>query len=356
MKRRGAKAQRHKLAAVFPGIVLSVALSPYNWGEQPPSVKPAPSAAVRDSLERFHSIIPEGGKPRLLIDGAVEKPGLTMTEGPAWIHGKLFFSNYYMFWKKFGTSEEGGLCVWEPDGAWRVLNRDVQTCGTDPMQNGNLAACDLIHRSIIEMNPEGKVVGILADSFNGIPFGMPNDVIVDARGGIYFTDPVIAREGAAQPTKGIYCRDPRGKVSRVADCDENSFPNGLALSPDRNTLYLNDSWSTALWKFDVKSDGSLTNRRRFADLALSESRSSAEKKTTNADGMAVDSSGHLYVATDLGIQIFSPAGERLGVISFPTVPSNCKFGGGDLRTLYVTGGKRVYSIQTKQRGIGYPLR
>jgi gluconolactonase len=144
---------------------------------------------------------------------------------------------------------------------------------------------------------------------------------------------------------------PRGRQFFTAP-----HPYGLALSPDRKTLYLNDSWSAFLWKFDVKSDGSLTNRRRFADLALSESRRSAEKKTTNADGMAVDSSGHLYVATDLGIQVYSPAGQRLGVISFPTVPSNCKFGGGDLKTLYVTGGKRLYSVQTMQRGMEYPLR
>jgi gluconolactonase len=338
------------VAAVSRGIIIYAFLCTYGWSAQIPSVKPAPSASHRDSQDLFHSIIPEGEKPRLLIDGAHEKPGLTMTEGPAWIHGKLYFSNYYMFWKKFGTSEEGGLCVWEPDGSWRVLNRDIQTCGTDPMQNGNLAVCDLIHRSIIEINPEGKVIRILADSFNNIPFGMPNDLIVDARGGIYFTDPVIPRQGAKQPTKGVYYRDPQGKISRVVDFDENSFPNGLALSPDRKTLYLNDSWSTTIWKLDV-SDGALSKRRRFADLALTESSRKAKRKTTNADGMAVDSSGHLYVATDLGIQIFSPAGERLGVISFPTTPSNCKFGGSDLSTLYVTGGKRLYSIRTKQKGI-----
>jgi gluconolactonase len=317
------------------------------------TAKPSASGASSDMLS---SILPTGEKPRLLIDGAIEKPGLTMSEGPAWIHGRLYFSNYYMFWKKFGTSDEGGLCVYEPGGTWRVLNRDVQTCGADPLHNGNLAVCDLIHRCIIEMTPEGKVVGTLADSFNGIPFGMPNDVIVDAQGGIYFTDPVITSKGPKQPVKGVYYRAPGGKVVRAAEYPEDSFPNGMALSPDRKTLYLNDSWSTAIHRFDVLGDGSLANRRLFAELALAEGRRIAGKKTTNADGMTVDSSGNLYVATDTGIQVFDSSGKRLGVIRFPSVPSNCKFGGKDLSILYVTGGKRLYSVQTKQRGIEYPLK
>ncbi len=159
-------------------------------------------------LDKYYDIIPHGTEPKLLIDGSALEPGLTFTEGPAWMDGALYFSNYYMFHKPWGSSDEGGPIAMEPDGSFRVLNKNIQTNGIMPLGNGNLAVCDIRNHSIIEMTPEGEVVRTLVDSYNGVRLDGPNDLVIDARGGIYFTDPQGGREVKMQPGPTMYYLTP----------------------------------------------------------------------------------------------------------------------------------------------------
>ena len=85
--------------------------------------------ALNDN-DAYRAIVPADAEPRLLLDGEVSEPGLTFTEGPSWMNGALYFSNYYKFWKEWGSSDEGGLIRLTRDGRHTVLNRNVQTCGT----------------------------------------------------------------------------------------------------------------------------------------------------------------------------------------------------------------------------------
>ncbi|MBN1293713.1 MAG: SMP-30/gluconolactonase/LRE family protein [Candidatus Latescibacteria bacterium] len=304
---------------------------------------------------KYYTIIPRDAEPELVYDGSTEKPVLTFTEGPSWMNGALYFSNYYMFWKKWKTSDEGGLRVQYPDGTHKVLNKDVQTCGTIPLANGNIAVCDLIARAIVEMSPNGKFIRTLAAAYDGKKFGRPNDLVIDAKSGIYFTDPNNApKDAEKQPGNAIYYITPQGEVTRVTGLDEFGFPNGCVLSPDGDTFYVNDAQSVHIWQFDVNEDGTLSNKRLFTEVILPEERRKQKNPRSDSDGMTIDTHGNVYVATPMGIQIFDRDGKSIGIVTFPQPPSNCIFGGDDMKTLYATCRDRIYSIRTNAIGMSYP--
>ena len=314
------------------------------------------SAAEERRLERFHAIFPPGTTPKLLHDGGSQEPGLTFTEGPSWMNGRLYFSNYYMFWKPFGSVVEGGPMVMEPDGTFRILNRNMQTCGMIPLGNGNLAVCDIIGYRVIEMSPEGKMVRVLADKYEGIKLDGPNDLVIDAKGGIYLTDPQSGiKKKKTLPGRAVFYRTHEGKVVRVTAWNEFVFPNGCVLSPDGKTFYLDDSGSDTVWAFDVNPDGTLSKKRAFATLVAPEKEKKPGRRS-NADGMTIDSLGNIYVTAYGSLQVFDATGAFLGIVEFPKSPSNCIFGGKDMKTIYVTCTDRIYSVATNVTGLSYPPR
>jgi gluconolactonase len=158
--------------------------------------------------------------------------------------------------------------------------------------------------------PERKV---LVETFEGKPLQRLSDIVGDRKGGIYFT------EG---PTSSVYYLSAGGQVTRVA----NDIPgaNGIMLSPDEKTLYVTNTQAGIL-AYDVQPDGSIRNRRPFV------------KPEGGQDGLAVDAAGRLYVASQLGIQVFSPQGQHLGLIPTPRPTTTLAFAGPDKKTLYVIG-------------------
>ena len=150
----------------------------------------------------------------------------------------------------------------------------------------------------------------LANSFaDGRPLGRVNDVMADGKGGAYFT------------AGGAYHVSAEGVVTTVADQDIRS--NGIMLSPDGDTLYVTNN--TVVLAFDVQPDGTTRNRRDFGTL----------NGDTGGDGMAVDSTGRLYVTGNAGVHVLSPEGKHLGMIPTPRRPITLAFSGPDKRTLYV---------------------
>jgi gluconolactonase len=163
--------------------------------------------------------------------------------------------------------------------------------------------------AVMQLTPTRKVI---ADKFaDGSGLGRLNDLIVDGRGGAFFTQGALYHTTAA------------GAVTKVADV--TAFTNGVALSPDGRTLYVTDS--RTLLAFDVAADGSTSNKRTFATL----------KETTGfgGDGLEVDAEGRLYVTGDAGIYVFAKDGTELGVIPVPRRAITLAFAGPDRRTLYV---------------------
>lgn len=199
-----------------------------------------------------------------------------------------------------GTRGAGSISI-DTQGRIYAVER---TC-TEPL-NADLAGCREL-TSIGMIWPERRA---LANAFaDGRPLGRLNDLIVDDKGGAYFT------------VGGAYYVSGDGVVSVVAEQDIRS--NGIMLSPDGRTLYVTND--TEVLAFDVRNDGATANRRVFGSLA----------GDNGGDGMAVDSEGRLYVTGNRGVHVFASRGEYLGLIPTPRRPITLAFSGPGKRTLYV---------------------
>ncbi len=192
--------------------------------------------------------------------------------------------------------------------------------------------------------PKGSEA-MLADTFQGKPFTRPNDLIADKKGGVYFTDPANIPNPSLPPA--VYYLPPgNGTVIKVVD-DVN--PNGVTLSPDEKTLYVNSAGTGYVLAFDVQNNGTLTNRRNFAKyegLTVTDG-----KVVGGGDGFTVDTEGRLYTAAAGKIQVFTSQGRYLGSMTPSRRPQNLAFAGPDMKTLYIVGGGTVFKVQMQAQGI-----
>ncbi len=221
---------------------------------------------------------------------------------------------------------------------------------------GRIIAAQYSRKVSVLYPPESATV--LFDSYEGKPFIRPNDLVVDNKGGVYFTDcyevvrhPPLAINGPDRKPddlpQAVYYITPAGKLTRVAD--DIARPNGITLSPDGKTLYVNDWMGEYLLAYNVQSDGTLTNRRNFAKFDLAQQ---TDKGPVGAgDGLCIDSKSNTYSTTPAGVQVFSAKGEHLGNIVVPIwdnykiqVAQNCGFGGPGKQYLYVVGSGTVLRI------------
>jgi gluconolactonase len=201
-------------------------------------------------------------------------------------------------------------------------------------QRGRLIACQTGQRRIIAIDIASKAITVLATNFNGVNFSAPNDLIVDSANGVYFTDP-----HGSGPNESVYYVNTAGVVSQVASNMAN--PNGVILSPDERTLYvLPGGTPPRMMSFPVLSPGvvgpGVTN---FIPRG--------------SDGMAVDTQGNLYICQFGSVNqilVRAPSGQTLGSITFPEQPSNCTFGGTDMKTLFVTAGTSLYTCRMQATG------
>jgi len=165
-----------------------------------------------------------------------------------------------------------------------------------------------------------------------------------------------------QPGRTVYYVSPAGKITRIFKPNEFAMPNGLALTPDGKTLYVDntyddESWypvkskkGNFIWAYDVNADGTVSNGRKFCKLFLTEKVLDRKAKSSSADGMAIDKMGNIYVATFSGVQIFNNKGAYIGNINSPTFPVSCGFGGKDMKTLYIASFNHIYKIRTNMVG------
>jgi gluconolactonase len=310
----------------------------------------------------YEQIVAPDTKPQKLAEG------FTFTEGPTWLKGKLYYSDMYFKDHRAGdwtgSPARSRLIVMDPDGKWRMLSSGMQSNGTIAAKNGNLIVCDMFGHRVVEVEPStGRVVRVILDKINGKPIDGPNDLVMDAKGGLYITDPQFTpEEKKSQPGKQVYYVAPDGTAKIVIGPGEYAMPNGVELSPDGKTLYVNNTWlkpgENFVWAYDVADDGSLSNKRQFAKLDLTAAVMGASKPEdrvdSGADGTAVDTEGRYYVATRTGVQIFMPDGTYAGTIFVPQYPVSITFGGVNNDVLYMVGESSVWSIQTKVHGFRLP--
>ena len=258
-------------------------------------------------------------------DWELVSQGHKFTEGPAVdADGSVFFSDIPNN-RIHRIALDGKLTVFKEDSG----GANGLMFGPD----GRLYACQNGRKRIVAWSRAGKE-SVIAEGVES------NDLAVNSRGEIYFTDPTHKR---------VWFIDASGNKRVVHEGID--FPNGVRFSPDHSFLNVTDTAGRWVWSFLVQPDGALTDGVPFHRLEIPDEVESGPLRS-GADGMTVDSEGFLYVATKLGIQICDPAGRVVGILRKPqsTDPSNVVFGGPDLQTLYVTSGDKVFRRWIRRKG------
>src|SRR5262245_11641971 len=305
-------------------------------------------------------VAPATGQEEILAPGA--KPVLLQEqgacEGPAW-H------------TEFGllTSGSGHINRRDREGKMNVYREHAGTNGLLFDRDGRLMMCEPVRRRVSRLEKDGKLT-VLTDSYEGKKYNQPNDLTIDTKGRIYFSDPRYGSrdnmeivDSAGRKIEGVYRIDPDGKVTRII-AHEVDRPNGLVVTPDDKYLFVADNNNNTvggarkLYRFDLKADGTVdfVSQKVIHDW----------KNTRGPDGMKLDATGRLFVAAGLnrqnppyetqakptaGVYVFSPAGDLLEFIPIPRdETTNCAFGGDDLKTLFVTAGGSLWSIRVNTPG------
>lgn len=199
--------------------------------------------------------------------------------------------------------------------------------------------------------PKGQEA-TLSDNFDGKPYGRPNDLVVDKKGGVYFSEPgpnaTPGQPAVAPPlSPAVYYVPPGGKSLRIAE--GIGRPNGIQLSPDEKTLYVNDTAGEYLLAFDIKPDGTVGNRRNFAKYPTV-NKTPTGAFNSGADGLAIDNEGRVYCVSIGGVHVFSPKGELLGTIPLSLQGQNLAFAGADKKTLYIVGRGAAFKVRLLAAG------
>ncbi|MEO8678310.1 MAG: SMP-30/gluconolactonase/LRE family protein [Vicinamibacterales bacterium] len=315
-------------------LLLLVAVASAAFAQAPP-----PPQATETVATAIPGVVAAGTKVEVI------KGGFTGTEGPiALPDGSLIFTE-------------------TPANRITKIDKDNQTSTFLENSNGsNGLAFDSKGRLISVQTTPGKTrIGVvyptgqeatLSDNYDGKPYGRPNDLVVDKKGGVYFSEPgPNATPGQPAPTPplppAVYYVPPGGKSLRIAD--DIPRPNGIQLSPDERTLYVNNTSGEYVLAFDINADGSVKNKRNFAKYP-NVAQVPAGGVTSGADGLAVDSQGRLYVVATGGVHVFSPKGELLGTIPVSLQPQNIAFAGADKKTLYIVGRGSAWKVRLLAEG------
>ncbi len=296
------------------------------------------SVEIRDP--RFREVVGE--------QVAFEKiaTGFLFTEGPLW-HAR---EGYLLFSDMPGDH----LRRWsERDGVTTFRKPCNQSNGLAWDPQGRLIACEHSSSSLTRTEFDGRIT-TLASHWQGRELNSPNDVVVDGRGAIYFSDPTYGRSefyGRPRPTeldfRGVYrvVPDAGGKegphaLSLLAD--DFGQPNGLCFSVDGKRLFVNDTERKHIRVFDLRADGSAAGGEVWAETV--------GEGDGAPDGMKIDTQGNLYCCGPGGIHVFDPQAKCLGVIKVPEYTANFAWGDADGQSLYITASTSVYRIRTRVPG------
>jgi gluconolactonase len=323
-------------------------------------------------------IVPEGAKLELLFTRTAKING-GLTEGPAVApDGSIYFTDM-----PFGP-DPGMIMRFDPQTRKvTVFSADSgKANGLTCDANGDLVACegaDYGGRRVSRWNIKTGKSQTVADKVQGKRFNSPNDLCIDTKGRIYFSDPrYLGNEPRELEHRAVYRINTDGTVVEITH--EVEKPNGVALSPDEKTLYVGDhnngtdridpsapppkTGAMTVYAFPLGADGLVSGpRKTLVDFG----------KENGCDGMCVDIQGNIYLACRSlkrpGLMVIDPAGKEIAFV--PTgpanqiagkeppvgLPSNCEFGiGGENTMLYLTVDKTLVRIRLKVAGYHVPFK
>jgi gluconolactonase len=272
------------------------------------------------------SIIAPGAKVVLLADT------FKFTEGPTPdAEGNVFFTD----------QPNDRICKWSVDGK---LSDFMKPCGRSNGlffdKQGNLWACADLDNELWMIDRQ-KNVTIFVKGFKGKLLNAPNDLWIDTKGGIYFTDPFYKRDywkrgPMEQDGQHVYYLTPdRKNLVRVVD--DLVTPNGIIGTPDGKFLYVADLRDKKTYRFKINADGSLSDKTLFCAMG--------------SDGMTIDNEGNVYL-TGKGVHVFNSAGEKIEHIAIDeSWTANVCFGGKDRDTLFITAMDSLYALQMRVKGV-----
>jgi gluconolactonase len=210
-------------------------------------------------------------------------------------------------------------------------------------RKGRLVTCADEQDQLWVIGPHKKIQVLLRD-FGGRRFNGPNDLWIDSKDGIYFTDPYYQRDywTRTHPDlegEKVYYLAAGAKEAIVA-AGELKKPNGIVGTPDGRFLYISDMGAGKTYTYSIGPDGQLSGRTLFCEQG--------------SDGMTLDEKGNVYL-TGKGVTIYDPAGKKIAYIPVPEDwTGNLCFGGRDRRTLFITASKGLYKIRMKVKGVENP--
>ncbi len=252
------------------------------------------------------------------------------TEGPVWVTkegGYLLFSDIY---------NSRTMKMAEPNQA-TVYRRFTNAGNGNSMDaEGRLYTAERDGHRVVRTDPDGTVT-VVAGQYEGKRFNAPNDVVVRRDGQVYFSDPASAAvlDQRELDFNGVYHVSPDGKVTLVT---KMTRPNGVALTPDGKTLYVDDTTDRKVLAFDLDADGNASNERVFLSGL-----------DGTPDGLRVAANGNVYIATG-PVVVYSPEGKLIRTIPLPELAANLEFGGPDLKTLFITARTSVYRVRVDDQG------
>jgi gluconolactonase len=265
-------------------------------------------------------------------------------EGPVW-----WAEGHYLLFNDINTARR---MKYMPGSSPTVaMEKTNEANGMTRDQQGRLVSAEHLTRRVTRYESDGSLT-VIANSFQGKRLLRPNDVIVKSDGSIYFTDP----GGNAAPEQwdvtisGVYRVSPDlGSMSLIID--DMVRPNGLAFSPDENTLYVADTRRRHVRAYQMQANGTIAKEtsRVFVDLGGTE--------PGVPDGIKVDAEGNVYSGGSGGLYIIDSKGKKLGrIVHGQPATTNVAFGGDDWKTLYFTTASTLFSVNVKIAGVPVPAK
>lgn len=260
--------------------------------------------------------------------------GFIFTEGPAAdSDGNIYFSDV--------RASRIYLWSWKDNSISVYRENTGRANGLMFNQKGHLAVCEMGGRRVVLDNMTGKIT-ILADSYRSKKLNSPNDLWIDPKGGIYFSDPRYGAnmDDVEKGSMQVYYISPdHSKLTRVTN--DLVKPNGLIGSIDGKGLYIADAGDNKTWLYKILPGGGLSEKSLFCNQG--------------SDGMSLDEKSNVYVTGPLSISIYNQYGKKIEEINFPERPANMTFAGKERRTLFVTAGTSIYTIEMAVRGARMPV-
>jgi gluconolactonase len=320
----------------------ALAQAPRDWSGQQPVRYADPDVIALD--KRFQKYMISNTTIQRLWTGAL------WVEGPAW-NG----AGRYLVWSDLPNNRQ--MRWLEEDGHVSVFRSPSEYSNGNTFDfEGRQVSCQHGPRRVVRFEPDGTTT-VIADKWQGKPLNSPNDLVVHPDGAVWFTDPAYGILGyyegfQAKPEikEAVYRVEPKtGKMDKVTD--ELDKPNGICFSPDYKKVYICDTGDPRdIQVFDLVDGKTLRNKRQFTNMTI------PGKGPGSADGIRADTDGNIWTGAGWGgagydgVHVFTPAGERIGMIVLPEACANVCFGGSKRNRLFMAASQSIYAVYVGTRG------